>query len=196
MKPQSESEPVTVTVTATDHASHDDAASIVDEALAAEAQTASRDEEIDRLRGELEDANKHVLSVQAELENFRKRMRRDMEEQLKFAALPLVADVLQVRDNLVRAIEAARTSDSGSTESLLDGVSLLVKQFDDALGKHGITAIAATGETFDPNFHQAISQMPSDQWPAGSIAYEAATGFQMHGRVIRPSQVIVSTGPA
>lgn len=192
MKPQSESEPVT----ATDHASHDDAASVVDEALAAEAQTASRDEEIDRLRGELEDANKHVLSVQAELENFRKRMRRDMEEQLKFAALPLVADVLQVRDNLVRAIEAARTSDSGSTESLLEGVSLLVKQFDDALGKHGITAIAATGETFDPNFHQAISQMPSDQWPASSIAYEAATGFQMHGRVIRPSQVIVSTGPA
>lgn len=192
MKPQSESEPET----ATDEASHDDAASVVDEALAAEAQTASRDEEIDRLRGELEDANKHVLSAQAELENFRKRMRRDMEEQIKFAALPLVADVLQVRDNLVRAIEAARTSDSGSTESLLDGVSLLVKQFDDALGKHGITAIAATGETFDPNFHQAISQMPSAEWPAGSIAYEAATGFQMHGRVIRPSQVIVSTGPA
>lgn len=192
MKPQSESEPET----ATDEASHDDAASVVDEALAAEAKTASRDEEIDRLRGELEVANKHVLSAQAELENFRKRMRRDMEEQLKFAALPLVADVLHVRDNLVRAIEAAKTSDSGSTGSLLDGVSLLVKQFDDTLGKHGITAIAAMGETFDPNFHQAISQMPSADCPAGSIAFEAATGFQMHGRVIRPSQVIVSTGPA
>lgn len=192
MKPQSESQ---ADESAEDVVSNDSAFA-VDEAIASEEQTQTRDEEMDRLRGELEDANKHVLSAQAELENFRKRMRRDVEEQLKFAALPLVADVLQVRDNLVRAIEAAKTSDAGTTDSLRDGVALLVKQFDDTLGKHGITAIAAVGETFDPNIHQAISQMPSAEHAAGLIAYEAATGFQMHGRVVRPSQVIVSTGPA
>jgi molecular chaperone GrpE len=175
-----------------------DTSSAIDEAMAEPMMEETRDEEMDRLRGEVEDANNRVLMAQADLENFRKRMRRDVEDQIRFAAIPVVSDLLQVRDNLVRAIEAAATSDATgtSTDGLRDGVKMLVKQFDDMLGKHGMTAIASVGETFDPNFHQAISQMPSTQFPAGTIAHEAVTGFQMHGRVIRPSQVVVSTGNA
>jgi molecular chaperone GrpE len=175
-----------------------DPSAVVDEALAAETQAETRDEAMDRLRSEVEDANNRVLMAQADLENFRKRMRRDMEDQIRFAALPVVADLLEVRDNLVRAIEAVATAggEANAGDGLRDGVQMLVKQFDITLGKHGIKPIHCVGEVFDPNLHQAITQMPSAQHPSGSIAHEAVTGFQMHVRVVRPSQVIVSTGPA
>ncbi len=153
----------------------------------------SRDEAMMRMRHEVEQSRQRVLIAQAELENFRKRTRKDYEEQLRFAALPLVEDLLLVRDNLARAIEAASTS-SGATDGLRAGVEMVVKQFDDTMAKHGITPINSVGETFDPNLHQAISQMPSPDHPEGTVAIEATTGFSMHGRVIRPSQVVVSTG--
>ncbi len=172
--------------------------SAFDEAIVEQATEETRDEEMQRLRREVDDANNRVLMAQADLENFRKRMRRDVEDQIRFAAIPVVSDLLQVRDNLVRAIEAAAPTDgqATSTDGLRDGVKMLVKQFDDMLGKHRIMPIASVGETFDPNFHQAIAQIPNADFPAGTIALEAVTGFQLHGRVIRPSQVLVSTGPA
>jgi molecular chaperone GrpE len=153
----------------------------------------SRDEAMMRMRHEVEQARQRVLIAQAELENFRKRTRKDYEEQLRFAALPLVEDLLLVRDNLARAIEAAAAS-TGATDGLRAGVEMVVKQFDAAMAKHGITPINSVGATFDPNLHQAISQMPSPHYPEGVVAIEATTGFSMHGRVIRPSQVVVSTG--
>ena len=156
-------------------------------------QPETRDEEMDRLRRTAAEADKRVLMAQAEAENFRKRMRRDFEDQLKYAAVPMVTDLLEVRDNLLRALEAADQSDQAS--SLKEGVAMVAKQLADALAKYGVREIPAEGELFDPNFHEAISQMPSDQ-PAGHVAHVALTGFQMHERVVRPSQVVVSTGPA
>ncbi|TWU60488.1 heat shock protein GrpE [Rubripirellula tenax] len=153
--------------------------------------TETRDDEMDRLRQAADSADKRVLMAQAEAENFRKRMRRDFEDQLKFAAVPLVSDMLQVRDNLHRAMESA--GDDEAVAGLKGGIAIVAKQLDDTLAKHSIREIPALGELFDPNYHEAISQMPSDQ-PAGMVAHVAATGFQMHDRVIRPSQVIVSTG--
>jgi molecular chaperone GrpE len=130
--------------------------------------------------------------AQAEAENTRKRVRRDFEDRLKYASVPLVADLLDVRDNLIRAIEASESSEQ--TAGLREGVMMVAKQLDDTLAKYGIREIAAEGEAFDPNLHEAISQVPSDH-PAGSVAHVAAAGFQMHDRVVRPSQVVVSAGP-
>ena len=144
-----------------------------------------------RLREAKEEADKRVLLAQAESENFRKRMRRDFDEQLRYAALPMVTDLLQVRDNLWRAIEAA---DGGSTEGLKEGVAMVAKLFDDTLAKYGVREIPAEGEGFDPNYHEAISQMPSAEVASGMVAHVATPGFQMHERVVRPSQVVVSTG--
>ncbi len=152
----------------------------------------SRDETLDRLRREVDEANGRALKAQAELENFRRRLRSDYEDQLRFASLPLVSDILQVRDNLVRALEAVAAT--GSIEGLRDGVAIVVKQFDDILGKYSVTPIEAIGQAFDPNVHQAISQMSSDTHPEGVVAHVAVTGFLMHDRVVRPSQVVVSTG--
>ena len=153
----------------------------------------TRDEEMERLRETAESADKRVLMAQAEAENFRKRMRRDYEDQIKYAAMPLVVDILEVRDNLLRGLEAA--DNSTDSAGLKEGVAMVVKQLDDFLKKHAVCQIPAEGEVFDPNFHEAISQMPSEQ-EAGMVAHVALTGFQMHDRVVRPSQVVVSTGPA
>ena len=157
----------------------------------------TRDEEMERLRAEVEAANKHALQAQADAENFRKRMRRDLEEQLRFAALPLIGDLLQVRDNLHRALDAASLgSESSPASGLRDGVAMCVKQLDDVLKKYGATEIPAEGQPFDPNCHEAISQMPSPDHPQGTILHVATSGFRLHDRVIRPSQVVVSGGPA
>jgi molecular chaperone GrpE len=154
----------------------------------------TRDEEMDRLREAADSADKRVLMAQAEAENFRKRMRRDYEDQLKYAPKGVIIDILEVRDNLIRALEAADAA--ADSAGLKEGVAMVAKQLDDQLAKHGVKEIPAAGELFDPNFHEAISQMPSEEHAAGMIAHVAATGFQMYERVIRPSQVVVSTGPA
>ncbi|TWU15178.1 nucleotide exchange factor GrpE [Allorhodopirellula heiligendammensis] len=155
----------------------------------------TRDEEMIRLRADVDAADKRVLQAQADAENFRKRMRRDYEDQLKFAAMPLINDILQVRDNLHRAIDAAGASgDGGTSAGLRDGVAMVVKQLDDTLAKYGVEPIPAEGEEFDPNYHEAISQMPHPEIESGKVAHVAGGGFRMHGRVIRPAQVVVSTG--
>ncbi len=162
----------------------------LDEAVGESPET--RDQEMDRLRRTADEAGKRVLQAQAEAENFRKRMRRDFEDQVRYASSDLIIDLLQVRDNLIRAIEAA--TDGGQSAGLREGVQMVLKQMDDVLGKHGVVEIPAEGEVFDPNFHEAISQIPSDV-ETGKIAHVAVSGFKLHERVIRPSQVVVSTGP-
>ena len=127
------------------------------------AQPETRDEEMERLRDEALQAEKRVLQAQAEAENFRKRMRRDFEDQLRFAALPLVEDILLVRDNLLRALEA--TESSSDSAGLKEGVAMVAKQLDDTFAKHSVQEISTEGEPFDPNLHEAISQMPSEDLP-------------------------------
>ncbi len=154
----------------------------------------TRDEEMERLRVTAAEADKRVLMAQAEAENFRKRMRRDFEDQLRFASMPMIADILLVRDNLIRALQAA--DNAADSSGLQEGVAMVAKQLDDTLAKYGVREIPTEGELFDPNFHEAISQMPSDSHAEGTIAHVTQTGFQLHDRVIRPSQVVVSTGPS
>lgn len=141
------------------------------------------------------EAEREVLRARAELENFRKRMQRDAEQQLKYANVPLVRDLVEVVDNLKRATEAAQ-QDSASASALRDGVDMVVQQLISVLGKYGCQPIESVGCEFDPNVHEAIAQMPSQEHAAGVVAQEVAVGYRLHDRVVRPSNVIVSTGPA
>jgi molecular chaperone GrpE len=159
--------------------------------------SSSRDgagDSLEQLREAVDDANRRALMAHAEMENARKRMRRDYEDQLKFAAIPVLKDFLQVLDNLERAMAAAGNSEAAA--GLVEGVAMVAKQFEATLQKHNCVPIPTEGELFDPNFHEAISQMPSNEFPAGVVAHQAVKGYQLHDRVVRPSQVIVSTGPA
>lgn len=153
------------------------------------------DETTTILLDKLRVAEAEVLRSRAEMENYRKRMQRDADQQLKFANVPIVRDLLDVIDNLNRALEAAR-GDETNTKALLDGVQMVSQQFTDTLAKHGCKSIEAVGTEFDPHIHQAIAQMPSPDQPAGKVAMEVAVGYMLHDRVIRPAQVIVSSGNA
>lgn len=146
------------------------------------------------LRDQLSDAEGRVLRAQAELENFRIRVRRETENQLKFANQPLLSDMLPVIDNVYRAVSAASQNESGG--GLLEGVLMVAQQLIDTLEKHHCKRIDAVGELFDPNVHEAIQQMPSDEHEAGLVAQVVQEGYTLHDRVVRPSHVIISTGPA
>jgi molecular chaperone GrpE len=134
------------------------------------------------------------LRLQAEMENLRTRTSREISEQARYAALPLMRDLLPVVDNIERAIEAA--TKAGESPSLLEGFKLVHQQLLTALAQHNCVRIEALGEPFDPQFHAAILQQPSDTVPENHVALVAQAGFKLHDRVVRPAQVIISTGPA
>lgn len=146
------------------------------------------------LAAQLEEANANYLRAKAEVENILKRTRREIEEHGRYAALPVMRDLLAVVDNLHRAIEAAQKDENAS--GLLEGVKMVEVQLGGVLDQHGCKPINALGEPFDPNLHEAIGQEASDEIPANHVSRELQTGYQLHGRVVRPSQVFVSTGPA
>lgn len=143
----------------------------------------------------IQEAERKVLLAHAELENFRKRMQREADQQLKYSNLPLLRDLLDVVDNLNRAADAART-DTSNTGALLSGVEMVGNLLQSILAKYGCKPVTAVGSEFDPNVHEAIAQMPSAEHTAGLVAQEVAVGYVLHDRVVRPSSVIVSTGPA
>lgn len=146
---------------------------------------------LEELREDLEAAKDRVLRSQAELENYRKRAAREIEDHRRYANLPLLRDLLPVLDNIERAIGAADKSPDAA--SLLEGVKMVQQQFDAALKNHHCTRIAALDQPFDPHMHEAISQQPNDDLPSNTVVFVARPGFQLYDRVVRPSQVIVST---
>jgi molecular chaperone GrpE len=145
------------------------------------------------LTNELASANDRLLRLQAEVQNLRNRTSREIADERKYAALPVVRDLLPVVDNIDRAIEAAEKA--GEAENLLAGFRLVKQQLHTILNNHQVELIAAENEIFDPNFHQAILQQPSADVPAGQVMMVTQPGYKMHERVIRPAQVIVSAGP-
>ncbi|MFZ5830794.1 MAG: nucleotide exchange factor GrpE [Planctomycetota bacterium] len=163
------------------------------QAQGAEPQSPDAVAQIAELQRELDSAKDRALRFQAELDNYRKRADREIAEERRYANLPLMRDLLPVLDNMHRAVEAAQKTPGG--EGLIEGFQLVAEQFESALRKHHCVPIAALKEPFDPHFHQAIAQQPSGD-PPGTITLVTQTGFKLHDRVVRPSQVIISSGTA
>ncbi len=125
------------------------------------------------------------------MENYRKRAAREMDEHRRYANIGLIRELLPVLDNVQRAIEAAEKSTDGS--GLLDGVKLVAQQLQGVLERHHCVKIEALGAPFDPHLHHAILQQPSEEHPANTIIMVTQDGYKLYDRVVRPSQVIVST---
>jgi molecular chaperone GrpE len=142
---------------------------------------------------ELAAANDRFLRLQAEMQNLRNRTSREISDERKYAALPVLRDLLPVLDNINRAIEAAEKA--GEADNLLEGFRLVRQQLVTTLTNHGAEPIDALGQQFDPNFHQAILHQPSGE-PANTVTMVTQEGYKLHDRVVRPAQVIVSSGPA
>jgi molecular chaperone GrpE len=142
---------------------------------------------------ELASANDRLLRLHAEMQNLRNRQSREIADERRYAALPVCRELLPVVDNIDRAIEAAEKA--GEAEMLLEGFRLVRQQLATILNQHHCQPIDAAGQPFDPNFHEAILQQPSPDVPAGTVMMVTQRGYRMHDRVVRPAQVIVSSGP-
>jgi molecular chaperone GrpE len=165
-----------------------------EEAFAAlEQDAAEAVDELSGLRAEVEHARDRALRAQAELENVRKRAQREIMHERRYAATPLIRDLLVVADNVDRAIAAAEQT--GQNSGLVEGFRMVADQLHSTLEKHGCTRIAADGRPFDPHLHEAISQQPTADYPPGTVVHVALSGYQLHDRVVRPAQVVVSAEP-
>ena len=171
------------------------------ESMEAEADTEiSPEQEAMRLKIEAEDLREQLLRTLADLDNTRKRAERQVSDARVYAIERFAGDLLSVSDNLARALAAlpdddrANLSDAGN--NLLSGIEMTAKELETALGRHGVKPIeAAPGSAFDPNLHQAVAQVPSDQ-PAGTIASLFQPGWKIGDRTLRAAMVAVSAGSA
>lgn len=146
-------------------------------------------EEVARLTGERDEWKNRAARALADLENYRRRAQRDKDEIAAYANQRLVLQMLPVLDNLERALTAAGTDESGG---LREGVELIARQFRDALAKEGVVPIEAIGKPFDPNLHEAVMQVESDEYEEPTVLEEFQRGYRLNERVIRPSVVKVA----
>jgi len=174
------------------HNHEDDALFPGDETSPAEDQTGGNTVEMFEI--ELQQANDRALRAFAELDNYRKRVNREIEDTRKYAAIGLMRDMLGVWDDMNRALEAVEKNHN--PEAFVDGVRMVHERFTQILERYHCTRIEAVGQAFDPNVHESIAQMPSDDVPANSVIFESQIGFKLHDRVVRPTQVVISTGKA
>ena len=128
----------------------------------------------------------------ADFDNYRKRVSRDREELVKFAASETVKDMLVTADNLALALAQAKDSE----DPFVKGVRLAYDSFLKALKDHGAEPFESVGEELDPNRHEAIATLPSDSVEEGRISTEVKKGWMLNGRLLRAAQVVVSSGPA
>ncbi len=131
-----------------------------------------------------------LLRARAEFDNYRKRMAREAERTRQMAAESLIRDILPVVDHLELALKHA----DDHPGALGEGVALVLRQFHEVLGKHGVQPIPAEGEPFDPNVHEAVMQRETDGVPPESVVEEFQKGYRLGSIVLRPSKVVVSMG--
>ncbi len=131
-----------------------------------------------------------LLRLQAELENFRKRARREYDDAQRYREIDLLRDLLPVLDTVQRAIDAAEKTDD--VESLRAGFRMTAQQIEKLLTSHGCHTIPTEDQPFDPTVHDAIQQMAVPGKAAGTVVGTVSRGFTLHDRVVRPAQVIVA----
>ena len=159
----------------------------------------SKSNEIEELKKALEDSEDAKLRALAETENIRRRMDKEKQDNARYGAAPLAKDLLSVLDNFERAILASpkETENKNDLEknynSLHEGVSLTLKEIISIFNRNGIEIISPEkGEVFDHNFHQAMLEVPTDEYKSGSICEVLQPGYKIYDRLLRPAMVGVS----
>ena len=149
--------------------------------------------EIQRLVEERDMLQDRLLRRQAEFDNYKKRVERERSEHIQSATAELIRELLGVLDSFDLAIRNAASQGSAG-EDMLRGLDLVYKQLLDTLGRFGLKVIEAKGQPFDPNFHQAISTVPSDDVPENTVVEEFRRGYTLNGKLLRAAMVAVSAG--
>ena len=144
-----------------------------------------------QIRAERDDLYDRLLRKQAEFDNYRKRVERERSDYVQFASAELMRELLNAMDSFDLAIHNAG-SESAASDNILRGLDLIYKQFQDTLARFGLKAIEARGQAFDPNLHQAVSTIPSDDVEENTVVEELRKGYMLNGRLLRPVMVSVA----
>ena len=150
---------------------------------------------VSELEAQLAQHREALLRTQAEMDNLRKRLDREMDKTRKFALERFMKDLLPVRDSLERGLETAN-SESATVEQLAEGKAMTLKLLDKTMEQHGLALEDPEGETFNPDKHEAMTTQPSDELEPGQVIRTLQKGFLLNDRVIRPAMVIVAAEPA
>ncbi|MEA2038229.1 MAG: nucleotide exchange factor GrpE [Thermodesulfobacteriota bacterium] len=147
-------------------------------------------DKIEEIQKSAEDNFDQYLRSQAEMENIKKRFQKEKEGLIKYSNESLIKQLLHVIDSLEKAI--AHSQDENSVDALREGLELTLKGLLDTLKKAGVEKVEALGETFDPNYHEAVLEQEDENLEPGKIVQEFQKGYVLNNRLIRPAMVIVS----
>lgn len=161
---------------------------------APEGREAPESDRLAELAKELEEVRQHVLYAQAETQNVRRRLEQEKQNAAAYAATGFARDMLSVKDNLDRALAAIpdelRSDDK--MKPLVTGIEVTARELDTVLQRNGVTRIEAMGQKLDPNRHQAMVEIPSDEAEPGTIVQEMQAGYMIKDRLLRPALVGVA----
>jgi molecular chaperone GrpE len=160
-----------------------------------DAEQTDGDDAVAGLQADLDRFRDLAMRSQADFENYKRRCAREKEEAIKYANTSLLEKLISIVDHFELGLEAAR-SEGGEESPIYSGMSLVLKQLQDFLAENGLQPIEAVGQKFDPNLHEAIAHEPSNEVPEELVIRQTRRGYRLKDRLLRPSAVVVSSGPA
>ncbi|ARU16108.1 nucleotide exchange factor GrpE [Croceicoccus marinus] len=162
-----------------------------------EADEESVDDALVKLGAELDEAKQQVLYARADTQNLRRRMEKEIADARAYAATGFARDILSVSDNLSRALDAipADLRDDEKWKGLIAGIEATGREIDKVFASHGISRIAAKGLPLDPNQHQAMIEIPTNEVEPGTVVQEMQAGYMIKDRLLRPAMVGVAKKP-
>lgn len=156
--------------------------------------SAANREQADAIQADLDRFRDLAMRTQADFENYKKRAVREKDDAIKYANKSLLEKLVSIVDHFELGLEAARGEGEGSP--VFSGMSLILKQLQDFLTENGLQPIEAVGQKFDPNLHEAIGHEASPDVPEDVVTRQTRRGYRYKDRLLRPSAVMVSSGPA
>ena len=174
---------------------HDEAEEIRRETADGSPEVAEHDR-IAELEQQLEEANNKALYAAAETQNVRRRLEGEIQQASSYAATGFARDMLAIKDHLDRALAAVSDElrDDKVASQFLAGIESTAREIDSVFNRHGVTRIPSVGEKLDPNRHQAMVELPSDEEP-GTVIEEMQPGYMLKDRLLRPALVGVAKKP-
>ena len=168
-----------------------------DEGEGAEDGETPLDDALAKLKGDLETAMQDVLYARAETQNVRRRLEKDVQDARNYAATNFARDILSVADNLARALDHVpeELREHEKAKNFIAGIEATRRELDKVFAGNGITRIAAKGMPLDPNQHQAMMEVPTDEAEPGTIVQEMQAGYMIKDRLLRPAMVGVAKKP-
>jgi molecular chaperone GrpE len=156
-------------------------------------------EQLEELKERAAKSDEHwerLLRTTADFDNFKKRAAREKQDAIRYANEGLLEKLVPVLDNFDAALSAAQSSSADGAQSLQTGVAMIFQQLKKVLTESGLEEVDATGQTFDPNLHEAVSQQESADVPEGAVLQQLRKGYKLRDRLLRPATVVVAKKPA